>query len=69
MSAPKSLYLSDKQLEGLSIITSDAGQVLLASTIVPFFTGVATFNLIMLPLGSALTIICYVMSVYLRKNL
>ena len=69
MSAPKSLYLSDKQLEGLSVIISDAGQVFLASMVAPIFTGIEKFNFFVLLLGLVATVVCYILSIYLRKNI
>lgn len=67
MSAPKSFYLSDNQLEGISILASDAGQVFLASMVVPFFTGLDTFQPVVLLLGAGMTLFCYFVSVYLRR--
>lgn len=69
MSAPKSLYLSDKQLEGLSIIASDAGQVFLASMVVPIFTGVEKLNFPVLILGLVIVALCYSLSIFWRKNI
>lgn len=60
------LYLNEEQLDGLASMVADAGQVFLASLVVPFFLHVDGTQSIMLLSGLVLTLGCYLFSLYLR---
>ena len=56
------------QLIALSQITADAGQVFLASTVVPILFGIENLNLKILFFGLVLTLICWTASVTIARG-
>jgi hypothetical protein len=52
---------------GLAGIAADAGQVFLASLVIPFFIGLDHYNFSMLLSGLILTVGSWLFSLYLRK--
>ncbi len=62
------IRFNDYQLKVISGITADAGQVFLASTVVPVLFGVDKLNIKILLFGLVLTLICWVSSVIIVKG-
>lgn len=60
--------LTDTQLKMLAEIIANAGQVCLASIVVPFLFGSATMNIQLLLIGLTLTAICWLSSLILIKD-
>lgn len=62
------LSLDKDRLKTISTIVADAGQVFLASTVIPFIFGLDRMNLAVLLSGLALTIFCWIASIVLAKE-
>lgn len=62
------LSLVDSQLSKISDILVVIGEVLFASIIVRFFVGVDKPNLLMLSLGTIITITCWTSSVFIVRG-
>jgi len=63
-----SLTLDKDRLKVISAIVADAGQVFLASIVIPFFTGIDKVGFPVLLSGLALTIVCWTTSIILAKK-
>lgn len=62
------MKFTKEQLKMLASIVADAGQVFLASIVVPFFVNVDRISFYVLLSGLALTITCWIMSVRIAKG-
>lgn len=60
--------LDKDQLEAISAILADAGQVFFAATVVPFLFGIDKINISMLLSGLGLTLACWIASVIIAKG-
>lgn len=62
------IRFNDDQLKALSAIAADAGQVFLASAVVPILFGIENLNLRVLFFGLILTLICWATSVIIARG-
>lgn len=62
------LSLTDSQLEKISDILVVIGEVLFISFVIRFFVGFGKPNILVIILGSILTIVCWVFSVIIVKR-
>lgn len=62
------LSLTDSQLNKISDILVVIGEVLFASVVVRFFVGIDRPNILMLSLGTIITITCWTSSVFIVRR-